>query len=79
MHELKRYRIDYRLNGQPASLILDEFHEPTLDQVRLRLLHEHTREPRVVEDAPWEQNCRPSLESRADEIGLSDIRIQPLT
>jgi hypothetical protein len=78
MHELKHYRVDYRINGHPDSLSLDEFAEPTLDQVRLRLLHKHTGELRMVEDAPWEQNLRSSVERRADEVGLSDIRIRLL-
>ncbi|MEX6501591.1 hypothetical protein [Pseudomonas zhanjiangensis] len=76
MHELKHYQIDYRINGQPDFLTLDEFVEPTLDQVRLRLLHKHSGELRMVEDAPWEENLRSSLERRADELGLSDIRIR---
>jgi hypothetical protein len=78
MHELKHYRVDYRINGKPDSLTLDEFTEPTLDQVRLRLLFKHVKEPQVLEDAPWEQNLRSSLEIRADELGLSDICIRRL-
>jgi hypothetical protein len=78
MHELKHYRIDYRINGQPDSLTLDEFHEPTLDQVRLRLALKHADGPLVLEDAPWEENLRSSLDSRTDELGISDIRVQRL-
>lgn len=78
MHELKHYQVDYHINGHPAALTLDEFNEPTFDQVRLRLLHKHTDELRVVEDAPWEQNLRSSLDRRADEVGLSDIHIHLL-
>ena len=79
MHELQYYRIDYLINGQADSLTLDEFNQPTLDQVRLRILLKHQKQPQVLEDAPWEQNLRSSLESRTDEAGISDIRIQRLS
>lgn len=78
MHELQHYRIDYRINGQADSLSLDEFSEPTLNQVRLRILLKHQQQPQVLEDAPWEQSLRSSLESRAEEAGISDIHIQRL-
>lgn len=75
MQELKRYTVNYCLNGEPNTLTLEGYDAPTLDQVRLQLLIKHTEEPRVVEDAPWEANVRPSLESRSIEVGLSDIEI----
>jgi hypothetical protein len=75
MHALHHYRIDYRINGQANSLTLDEFAQPTLDQVRLRLLLKHQQHPQVLEDAPWEQNLGSSLQRRTDEAGISDIRI----
>ena len=78
MHELQHYRIDYRINGRGDFLTLDEYNEPTLDQVRLRILLKHQCQPQVLEDAPWEQTLRPSLESRAEEAGISDIRIRRL-
>ena len=78
MHELKRYLIDYRINGQADSLTMDEFDEPTLDQVRLQLLLKHVTEPQVLEDASWEDNVRFSLESRTEELGISDIRVERL-
>ena len=78
MHELQHYRIDYRINGQADFLTLDEYSEPTLDRARLQILLKHQQQPKVLEDAPWEQPLRPSLESSAEEAGISDIRIQRL-
>ncbi|WP_462381164.1 hypothetical protein [Pseudomonas sp. Marseille-QA0892] len=79
MQDLKRYTVNYCLNGEPNSMTLEGYDAPSLDQVRLQLLIKHTEEPRVVEDAPWEANVRPSLESRSIEVGLSDIEIHQAT
>ncbi|GGK10513.1 hypothetical protein [Pseudomonas matsuisoli] len=76
MHDLKRYSISYRLNGEPDALIMEGFDAPTLDQVRLQLLIKHVPEPQVVEDAPWEEHLQSSLESRSAELGLSDIEVE---
>lgn len=76
MPELKRYRIHYRINGDPASLTLSSFEEPSLEQAELEILLQHIREPSAVVDAPWEQPIRPSETSRMAELGVSDIQIE---
>jgi len=76
MTELKRYRIHYCINGDPASILLDSFETPCLEQIELEILLHHVREPNAVIDAPWESPCRPSEHSRIAELGVSDIRIE---
>ncbi len=75
MHALKQYHVSYRINGQDASLDMQEFEEPSLDQVRLRLMQKHQAEPQVTADAPWEDPVCDSEYSRIAELGISDIRI----
>ncbi|MBE7376963.1 hypothetical protein [Pseudomonas lopnurensis] len=76
MTELKRYRIHYRINGEPASLVMSSFEQPGLEQAELEILLQHVREPRAAIDAPWESPIRPSEESRMAELGVSDIQIE---
>ena len=76
MTELKRYRIHYLINGNPASLTLSSFEEPGLEQAELEILLHHVREPRAATDAPWETPVRPSEHSRMAELGVSDIQIE---
>ncbi|MGE4404855.1 hypothetical protein [Pseudomonas sp.] len=76
MTELKRYRIHYRINGQPASLVISSFEQPGLEQAELEILLQHVQEPRAAIDAPWESPIRPSEESRMAELGVSDIQIE---
>lgn len=76
MTDLTRYTISYRINGQADSLTVEEFAAPTLDQARLHILLKHVSEPRASEDAPWETPREPSLESRIEELGVNDIRIE---
>lgn len=52
MTELKRYRIHYLINGNPASLTLSSFEEPDMEQAELEILLHHVREPRAAIDAP---------------------------
>jgi hypothetical protein len=77
MHVLKHYLVSYRINGQDASLEMQEFEQPSLDQVRLRLLREHQAQPQASADAPWEDPVCASEYSRIAELGISDIRIAP--
>ena len=79
MTELKRYLIHYHLNGEPASLLLESFAVPALEQAELEILLHHVGEPRAAIDAPWEQPIRPSEASRLAELGVSDIRIEEQT
>lgn len=76
MTELKRYRIHYRINGEPASITLDSFEEPGLGQIELEILLHHVREPGAVVDAPWESPCHPSERSSIAELGVSDIQLE---
>ncbi|MCQ4288120.1 hypothetical protein NA647_11825 [Pseudomonas stutzeri] len=76
MTELKRYRIHYLINGNPASLTLDAFEEPAIEQAELEILLHHVREPRATTDAPWEIPERASEHSRMAELGVSDIQIE---
>lgn len=76
MTDLKRYRIHYRINGAPASLLLSTFEEPSLEQVELEILLAHVRNPQAAVDAPWESPVRPSEHSRMAELGVSDIQIE---
>ncbi|MBA1276813.1 MULTISPECIES: hypothetical protein [Pseudomonadaceae] len=76
MTELKRYRIHYLINGNPASLTLDAFEEPAIGQAELEILLHHVREPRAATDAPWEIPERASEHSRMAELGVSDIQIE---
>lgn len=79
MTELKCYRIHYRINGQPASLVISSFEQPGLEQAELEILLQHVHEPRAAIDAPWESPIRPSEESRMAELGVSDIQIEEET
>jgi hypothetical protein len=79
MTELKRYRIHYLINGNPASLTLSSFEEPDMEQAELEILLHHVREPRAATDAPWEIPVRPSEHSRMAELGVSDIQIEEET
>ncbi|HAO74256.1 MAG TPA: hypothetical protein DCW62_04405 [Pseudomonas sp.] len=76
MTELKRYRIHYRINGEPASLLISSFEMPGLEQAELEILLHHVRKPRAAVDAPWENPVRPSEASRLSELGVSDIQIE---
>lgn len=76
MTELKRYRIHYLINGNPASLTLSSFEKPDMEQAELEILLHHIREPRAATDAPWEIPERPSEDSRMAELGVSDIQIE---
>ncbi|HBB78803.1 hypothetical protein BBI09_03020 [Stutzerimonas xanthomarina] len=76
MTELKRYRIHYRINGEPASITLESFEEPVLEQAELEILLHHVREPGAVIDAPWEIPRCPSEQNRIAELGVSDIQIE---
>ncbi|MCJ0975372.1 hypothetical protein MST27_18535 [Pseudomonas sp. PS1] len=76
MTELKRYRIHYLINGNPASLTLSSFDEPNMEQAELEILLHHVREPRAATDAPWESPERKSEHSRMAELGVSDIQIE---
>ena len=76
MAELKRYRIHYLINGEPASITLSAFEPPILRQAELEILLHHVKEPRAATDAPWENPRCPSEDSRIDELGVSDIRIE---
>ena len=76
MTDLKRYRIHYRINGQPASLQMSAFQEPSLEQVELEILLHHVREPRAATDTPWEIPELPSEQERMQELGVSDIQIE---
>lgn len=76
MTELKRYRIHYLIDGNPASLILSSFEQPDMEQAELEILLHHVREPRAATDAPWEIPERPSEHSRMAELGVSDIQIE---
>jgi hypothetical protein len=76
MTDLKRYRIHYLINGNPASLTLSSFEEPDIEQAELEILLHHVREPRAATDAPWENPVRPSEDSRMAELGVSDIQIE---
>lgn len=76
MTELKRYRIHYLINGEPASITLSAFEPPILKQAELEILLHHVREPGAVTDAPWEIPRCPSEDSRLDELGVSDIQIE---
>lgn len=76
MTELKHYRIHYRLNGDSASITLDSFEKPCLEQAELEILLHHVREPGAVIDAPWEIPRCPSEQNRIDELGISDIQIE---
>ncbi|MCQ4262588.1 hypothetical protein CXK91_11850 [Stutzerimonas stutzeri] len=76
MTELKRYRIHYHINGEPASILLSSFELPGLEQAELEILLHHVREPRAAIDAPWENPIRSSEASRVAELGVSDIQIE---
>jgi hypothetical protein len=76
MTELKRYRIHYSLNGNPASLTMSSFDEPSLEQAELEILLHHVRDHRAAADAPWEIPEMPSEASRMRELGVSDIEIE---
>lgn len=76
MTELKRYRIHYCINGEPASLLLSSFELPGLEQAELEILLHHVREPCAAVDAPWENPIRPSEAGRVAELGVSDIQIE---
>lgn len=77
MTTLKHYTVRYLINGRDESLSMEGFDPPTLDQARLQILLRHIPELQIAEDAPWETPTRPSLASRTDELGVSDIRIAP--
>jgi hypothetical protein len=76
MTELQHYRIQYRLNGEPASLTMSAFTVPSLEQAEVEILLHHVREPRAATDAPWENPTCPSEQSRMAELGVSDILIE---
>lgn len=76
MTDLKRYRIHYNINGNPASLTMSSFDEPSLEQAELEILLHHVREPRASADAPWEIPEAPSEDCRMRELGVSDIQIE---
>nr|WP_272890664.1 hypothetical protein [Stutzerimonas sp. S1] len=74
--ELKRYRIHYRINGAPASLLMSAFEEPSLEQIELEILLGHVRNPQAAIDAPWEAPERASEHRRMADLGVSDIQIE---
>ncbi len=76
MTDLKRYRIHYLINGNPASLTLSSFETPDIAQAELEILLHHVREPRAAVDAPWEHPEHKSEHSRMAELGVSDIQIE---
>ncbi|MCQ2032538.1 hypothetical protein [Stutzerimonas kunmingensis] len=76
MTDLKRYRIHYCINGEPASLLISSFEVPGLEQAELEILLHYVREPCAAVDAPWENPIRPSEDSRLEELGVSDIQIE---
>lgn len=76
MTELNRYRVHYLINGQPDSLLLDEFQEPSFERIEQEILLKHVREPRAATDQPWEDPQVPSEQGRMVELGVSDIRIE---
>lgn len=76
MTELQHYRIQYRINGNPASLTMSTFTVPSLEQAEMEILLHHVREPRAATDAPWENPTCPSELSRMAELGVSDIQIE---
>ncbi|MBA1275491.1 hypothetical protein [Stutzerimonas azotifigens] len=77
MTDFKRYRIHYLINGNPASLSMSSFEEPSIEQAELEILLHHVREPRAAVDAPWESPEQRSERSRMDELGVSNIQIEP--
>lgn len=79
MTDLKHYRIHYLINGEPASLIMNAFEAPTVEQAELEILLHHVKEPRATIDAPWEIPERASEHSRMSELGVSDIQIEEQT
>lgn len=76
MTRLEHYTVQYCINGKADSLTMEGYSEPTLDQVRLQILLKHIPELQIAEDAPWEQPTRSSMQSRTDELGVSDIQIR---
>ncbi|MCP9336998.1 hypothetical protein [Stutzerimonas xanthomarina] len=76
MTELKRYRIHYLINGEPASLAMSAFEAPAIEQAELEILLHHVKEPRASVDAPWEIPERASEHSRMAELGVSNIQIE---
>ncbi|MFB8829738.1 hypothetical protein ACE0DR_11320 [Azotobacter sp. CWF10] len=76
MTRLEHYSVQYCINGRTDALTMEGYSEPTLDQARLQILLKHIPDLEIVEDAPWERPTHPSLESRAEELGISDIRIK---
>lgn len=79
MTDLKRYRIHYLIDGESASLTLDAFEEPSIEQAELEILLHHVKEPRATIDAPWEIPERASEHSRMAELGVSDIQVEEET
>ncbi|ACO77236.1 hypothetical protein AvCA_10040 [Azotobacter vinelandii CA] len=76
MTRLEHYIVQYSINGRSDSLAMRGYGEPTLDQARLQILLKHIPQLQIAEDAPWERPTRSSLESRTEELGVSDIRIR---
>lgn len=75
MSQLKRYCVSYTVNGEPDSLVMEEFQEPDFERIELEILLKHLKEPRATVDQPWEDPERPSERSRLVELGVSDIRV----
>ena len=80
MTELKRYRIHYRINGEPASLLISSFEMPGLEQAELEILLHHVREPRAAVDAPGEPGAPQRSQSleRTGRQRYPDRRGKPL-
>ena len=76
MHNLHRYAIHYRFNGEPLEEQMESFEPITQEQAIMQLLIKHVPEPTGVVDAHWELHAQPSIERRAVEVGLSDVCIQ---
>lgn len=73
---LQRYRVDYRFNDSPCTMVLGEFGEPSLEQVKLHLLLRHGGLPQVIGEAPWESPAaRSSLDTRLMEAGIEAIHV----
>jgi len=77
MHTPRQYEVHYRLRGEPNTLMMTSFAIPALERVRLQVLLRHIEQPQVLVDAPWEDPVHNSLESRVEELGVSDIEVLP--
>lgn len=75
MTHLKRYCVHYTVNGQPDSLMLEEYQEPGFERIELEILLKHVKEPRAATDQTWETPVTSSESARLVELGVSDIRV----